>query len=38
MTRNGIDLPVRANLGLLMQPISFIGLAVAVAPLWWAGE
>jgi aspartyl-tRNA(Asn)/glutamyl-tRNA(Gln) amidotransferase subunit A len=29
----GVDLPVRANLGLFTQPISFIGLPVAVAPL-----
>ncbi len=37
MTINGIDLPVRPNLGLLTQPISFIGLPVAVAPLWRDG-
>jgi AtzE family amidohydrolase len=37
MTINGIELPVRPNLGLLTQPISFIGLPVAVAPLWSAG-
>lgn len=29
----GVELPVRANLGLFTQPISFIGLPVAVAPL-----
>ena len=34
MTLNGVDLPVRPNLGLLTQPISLIGLPVAVAPLW----
>lgn len=28
------QLPTRPNLGLLTQPISFIGLPVAVAPLW----
>lgn len=28
------DLPTRPNLGLLTQPISCIGLPVAVAPLW----
>ena len=36
MLLNGVELPVRANLGLLTQPISFIGLPVAVAPLWCA--
>lgn len=38
MTLNGIELPVRPNLGLLTQPISFIGLPVAVVPLWGASE
>ena len=33
MTIAGAELPVRANLGLFTQPISFIGLPVAVAPL-----
>ena len=33
MTIAGVELPVRANLGLFTQPISFIGLPVAVAPL-----
>lgn len=33
MTLNGVELPVRANLGLYTQPISFIGLPVAVVPL-----
>jgi aspartyl-tRNA(Asn)/glutamyl-tRNA(Gln) amidotransferase subunit A len=33
MTLDGVELPVRANLGLFTQPISFIGLPVAVAPL-----
>jgi aspartyl-tRNA(Asn)/glutamyl-tRNA(Gln) amidotransferase subunit A len=37
MQLNGIEMPVRPNLGLLTQPISFIGLPVAVAPLWCAG-
>lgn len=36
MLLNGVELPVRANPGLLTQPISFIGLPVAVAPLWCA--
>ncbi len=34
MVLNGETLPVRPNIGLLTQPISFIGLPVAVAPLW----
>lgn len=33
MTIAGTTMPVRANLGLFTQPISFIGLPVAVAPL-----
>jgi AtzE family amidohydrolase len=37
MQLNGVEMPVRPNLGLLTQPISFIGLPVAVAPLWCAG-
>jgi AtzE family amidohydrolase len=28
------ELPTRPNMGLLTQPISFVGLPVAVAPLW----
>jgi 1-carboxybiuret hydrolase len=31
---NGHSLPMRASLGLLTQPISFIGLPVCSAPLW----
>lgn len=34
MVLNDTTLPVRPNIGLLTQPISFIGLPVAVAPLW----
>jgi aspartyl-tRNA(Asn)/glutamyl-tRNA(Gln) amidotransferase subunit A len=30
---DGVELPVRANLGLYTQPLSFIGLPVAVAPI-----
>jgi 1-carboxybiuret hydrolase len=30
---DGVELPVRANLGIYTQPISFIGLPVAAAPL-----
>ena len=33
MKVGGVELPVRANLGLFTQPISFIGLPVVVAPL-----
>jgi aspartyl-tRNA(Asn)/glutamyl-tRNA(Gln) amidotransferase subunit A len=29
---NGVELPVRANLGLYTQPISFIGLPVVAVP------
>ncbi len=29
---NGVEMPVRANLGLYTQPISFIGLPVVVVP------
>ena len=29
----GVDLPVRANLGLYTQPISFIGLPVVAVPI-----
>jgi aspartyl-tRNA(Asn)/glutamyl-tRNA(Gln) amidotransferase subunit A len=32
MTIAGVDLPVRANLGLFTQPISFIGLPVIAVP------
>jgi 1-carboxybiuret hydrolase len=31
---DGQTLPVRPNLGIFTQPISFIGLPVAVAPIW----
>ncbi len=37
MKLGGVELPVRANLGLYTQPISFIGLPVVVAPLQRAG-
>jgi len=33
----GRNVPTRPNMGLLTQPISFIGLPVAVAPLWPKG-
>lgn len=31
---NGIAMPARASIGLLTQPLSLIGLPIAVAPLW----
>ena len=34
MTLAGQALPTRANLGLMTQPISFIGLPVAAVPVW----
>ncbi len=38
MTVGGRTLPVRANLGIYTQPISFIGLPVAAVPVWTEGE
>ncbi|WP_414662030.1 AtzE family amidohydrolase [Horticoccus sp. 23ND18S-11] len=37
MTIEGVELPVRPNLGLFTQPISFIGLPVVAAPVHTAG-
>ena len=37
MVVGGETLPVRANLGLFTQPISFIGLPVAAVPVWLDG-
>ena len=34
----GIELPVRPNMGIFTQPISFIGLPVAAVPVWLHGE
>ncbi len=34
----GIELPVRPNMGIFTQPISFIGLPVAAVPVWLDGE
>ncbi|MHB2206892.1 AtzE family amidohydrolase [Methylobacterium sp. CM6257] len=31
---DGVTLPVRANIGVFTQPISFIGLPVVAAPVW----
>ncbi|MCJ2070700.1 AtzE family amidohydrolase [Methylobacterium sp. J-030] len=36
-TLDGVSLPVRANIGLFTQPISFIGLPVVAAPVWLDG-
>ncbi|MEC5344725.1 AtzE family amidohydrolase [Brenneria populi] len=33
MSVNGVDLPVRASMGMLTQPISFVGLPVVTVPL-----
>jgi len=33
-----LTLPTRPNLGLLTQPLSFIGLPIAVAPIWSGGH
>ncbi len=35
---DGVDVPVRANLGLFTQPISFIGLPVVAVPVWPPGS
>ena len=35
---DGVELAVRANLGIFTQPISFIGLPVCTVPLWTPGE
>lgn len=38
MVLDGVTLPVRANLGLFTQPVSFVGLPVVAVPVWTAGE
>ncbi len=38
MNLGGVDVSVRANLGIYTQPISFIGLPVATVPVWAQGE
>jgi AtzE family amidohydrolase len=38
MLLDGAEVPVRANLGLFAQPISFIGLPVVAVPLWRPGS
>ena len=35
---DGVELAVRANLGIFTQPISFIGLPVCTVPVWTPGE
>ncbi len=37
LTLDGVDLPLRANIGVYTQPISFIGLPVVAAPIWLKG-
>ena len=37
-TLGGVELPLRPHLGVFTQPISFVGLPVAVAPIWIAGQ
>jgi aspartyl-tRNA(Asn)/glutamyl-tRNA(Gln) amidotransferase subunit A len=34
----GVEMPVRPNIGIFTQPISFIGLPVAAAPIWIEGH
>lgn len=34
----GVEMPVRPNLGIFTQPISFIGLPAATVPVWQYGE
>ncbi len=38
MTIDGVEMPVRPNLGLFSQPISFIGFPVVTVPVWTSGE
>jgi AtzE family amidohydrolase len=38
MVLDGVEMMVRANLGIYTQPISFIGLPVANVPIWTKGE
>jgi aspartyl-tRNA(Asn)/glutamyl-tRNA(Gln) amidotransferase subunit A len=35
---DGVEMGVRANVGIFTQPISFIGLPVAAVPVWTEGE
>lgn len=38
VTLDGVELPLRPNIGVYTQPISFIGLPVVAVPLWPAGQ
>lgn len=38
LTLDGVDLPLRANIGVYTQPISFIGLPVVAVPVWLNGS
>ena len=38
ITLDGVDLPLRANIGTFTQPISCIGLPVAAVPVWLDGQ
>lgn len=38
MVLDGVEMMVRANLGIFTQPISFIGLPVVTVPIWSDGE
>jgi aspartyl-tRNA(Asn)/glutamyl-tRNA(Gln) amidotransferase subunit A len=37
-TFGGVEMPIRPNLGIFTQPISFIGLPAATVPVWVEGE
>ena len=37
LTLDGVDLPLRPNIGVFTQPISFVGLPVAAVPVWLDG-
>ncbi|WP_223476516.1 AtzE family amidohydrolase [Oricola indica] len=38
MVLDGVEMPVRPNMGIFTQPISFIGLPVVSVPVWTEGE
>jgi aspartyl-tRNA(Asn)/glutamyl-tRNA(Gln) amidotransferase subunit A len=38
MVLDGVEMPVRPNLGIYTQPISFVGLPVVAVPVWTSGE
>ena len=38
MVLEGVEMPVRANIGIFTQPISFIGLPVVAVPTWTASQ